>query len=60
MTADELRYCLFKQVSRMTGIQTDYGIIPLDFDGDYELYEAVQDAVTKVLAARLEALEKPE
>ena len=57
MNADEIRYTLLKQVTTMTSIETNYGTIPLDFENDYELWEAVQDALTRVLGERLEKLE---
>ena len=57
MNADEIRYTLLKQVTTMTGIETNYGTIPLDFENDYELWEAVQDALTRVLDERLKKLE---
>ena len=57
MNADEIRYTLLKQAVTMTGIETNYGTIPLDFENDYELWEAVQDALTRVLGERLKKLE---
>ena len=57
MTADEIRYTLLKQVTTMTGIETNYGLIPLDFVNDYELWNSVRDAITDVLAKRLKELE---
>lgn len=60
MNAEEIRYTLIKQVSTMHEIATHYGAIPLDFNNDYELWEAVADAVRGVLMRRLEALEAGE
>ena len=57
MNADEIRYALYKQAVTMTGIETNYGTIPLDFENDYELWEAVNDALTHVLGERLKKME---
>lgn len=57
MTADEIRYMIFKQAISMTGIETAYGTIPLDFDNDRELWDSVHDALISVLTERLKALE---
>ena len=57
MTADEIRYAIYKQAISMTGIETTYGTIPLDFDNDRELWDAVHDALIQVLVNRLKALE---
>lgn len=57
MSADEIRYALYKQIPTMREIMTDYGTITLDFDNDYELWESVADALRSVLAKRLETQE---
>lgn len=60
MNAEEIRYTLIRQVPNMTEIATTNGPIPLDFNNDYELFEAVADAVRSVLTRRLYALQARE
>lgn len=49
MTADELRYALEKQIPNASGIETDYGTIPLDSLMRTEILRAL----TELFEARL-------